>query len=190
MDEEGIPSRHRWLRCFNPSKATNQILYRNIDGLLFGCSFLLGFFHYRILEKNSVEQSSRWACEIKVHPGKTLPARVQQCWAKHARLVWCIRCTNDFFARKLREFTPDNPMTYRIFADSRWDSILGVVKAYKLYNVTFTVTIKKVDQAFPHCQTMEEGQKQPEWINREDQKSKQQSHRCYRVSHENTFLIK
>ena len=46
-----------------------------------------------------------------------------------------------YFARLLRE-TYDSPCTYRLFVDRRWDSMPAVVLAQKLYNVSFTCTVK------------------------------------------------
>ena len=146
MDEAGVPSRHRWLRCYNPSKPTKYFIE-----ILMACDSVTRFcwaFFVTESTKKTVVNTHRNRVKGKFvrvnhyqHEYGRDERRMQDRYGASVAQM-------SYFARKLREFTPDNAMTYRIFADSRWDSILGIVYARKHYNVSYTSTIKKLTDRF------------------------------------------
>ena len=47
-----------------------------------------------------------------------------------------------YFAGLLHE-NFDNPITYRMFTDRRWDSLPGIILSKQKFNVSYTVTVNK-----------------------------------------------
>lgn len=160
MDEAGIPSRHRWLRCFNPSKPTKYF----IEILMACCSvtrFCWAFFISESSKKTVVNRHREGRVRSKYIKVKHYQPEYSSVERNTQDLYGAAAAQMIYFARKLREFTPDNPMTYRLFADSRWDSILGMVKARKLYNVSYTSTIKKLTDRFHIVKHWKKGKNNP-----------------------------
>ena len=140
VDEGGIYSKHRWLRTYNPSKPHKYF----IEVLMACCS----------------ESKFCWAFFVTESSTKTVPNRHRddRVKAKYIKVRHYQREFSDYerqmqdrfgpataqmmyFARVLRQRYPSN-ITYRIFSDRRWDSLVAIVLAKKAFNVSYTTTVK------------------------------------------------
>ena len=142
VDEVGIPSRHRWMRTFNPSKPTKYFIE-----ILMGCDSVSKFC---------------WAFIVTETASKTIINRHRKAKgpkkSKYIKVTHYQREYNEmerqlqnrfgsstaqmcYFARLLRERYPSD-ITYRIFTDRRWDSLPAIILSKMRCNVSFTTTVK------------------------------------------------
>ena len=144
MDEAGIPSRHRWMRTYNPSKPNKYFIE-----ILMACDsttrFCWGFFVTEGAKKTvknrhrAGRNKSKFAKVEHFQPeyGPREREIQQSLGAAPAQMV--------YFARLLREKF-DSPITYRIFTDRRWDSLPGIIIAKKDFNISYTATVNKASR--------------------------------------------
>ena len=139
MDEAGIPSRHRWLRTYNPSKPTKYFIE-----ILMACDSVT-----RFCWAFCVTESAKKTVRNRHRDGRTRSKFVKVPHYQH-EYGQVERSAQDrfgsapaqmlHFARKLRE-DHDSPVVYRIFTDRRWDSVPGIVLSKKEFNISYTATV-------------------------------------------------
>ena len=141
MDEAGIPSRHRWLRTYNPSKPNKyfiEILMACDSVTRFCWAFFVTESSKKIIKNRhrSGRNKSRFkrVTHYQHEYGKREREIQDQFGSATAQMV--------YFARQLHEHY-SSPITYRLFTDRRWDSIPGIVVAKKEFNVSYTATVNK-----------------------------------------------
>ena len=140
MDEGGIPSRHRWLRTFNPSKPHKYFIE-----ILMGCDSVTNYcWGFLVTEsalktvRNRHREGRNKHRYVRVthyqHEYNEVEREVQdELGSCPAQMMW--------FARTLRSFDPDHALIYRLFSDRRWDSLPGIVLAWQNHKVSFTATV-------------------------------------------------
>ena len=160
MDEATIPSRHKWMRTFNPTKPSKYFME-----ILMTCDsetrFCWAFFVTESVKKTihnrhrggrnkgkflrvcNNSHSSRDSSLLVYH--NTQVPHYQYEYGPRERQVQLqfgsAPTQMIHFARLLRARYP-SPVVYRIFVDRRWDSLPGVYYGRKEYNVSFTATVR------------------------------------------------
>lgn len=149
LDEGGIPSRHHWLRTFNRTKPHKYFIE-----LIMACDstsrFCWAFFvnegqrksiQNPIRGSNTKASKYRKVSHYQHEFDNVTKGIMDKCGITVAQMV--------HFSRILRGYDPepDKPsgeksMVYRLFADKRWDSLVGIIECMKLYDVSYTASVK------------------------------------------------
>ena len=142
MDEAGIPSRHRWLRTYNPSKPNKyfmEILMACDSTTRFCWSFFVTESAKKVIKNRHRAGRTKSKFKKVTHYQHEYGPREREIQDRFgsapAQMV--------YFARMLRENYDSPHVTYRLFTDRRWDSIPGIVVAKKEFNVSYTATVNK-----------------------------------------------